>query len=755
MSGRISRKTIMGGLWTRGWVAAAVIGGATGGYAYQEPAGGTATLPAISDTTPAATRLILETLRAGNPQTANDLCKALQIALDVEEFAEARYYFQRLQSLNLDPPALLRLNQEIGSDFFLRLHAVPELAPEAPTWVDQMFAAARSASVQPERLAGLIERLNDERNEVRAQAFRDLEKTGPDGAAALLNVFADRERQAEFVNLRQALRALGESALGPLVAAAGADSLQVRYEALTALARVSRTDAYDAAVAGYFAPDSPEALREALAYAFEITYGRVPPREESLAKIRHNAQEFLGGRKRPGEEVRLDRDYPYVNVWRWDADSKSLKSAAVTSETASRMLAMDRARDLFRIDSQNPDYRLFYLVSYLDAQKRWVGPIDLLTPENLRAEFPGVAADEVDAAITEALKQNLLAAAAGGCDLLVALADGNWLCNRSGTDSGIIRAIQSGNRHVQFTALRTIATWDPQKAFPGSSYVLSSAIYLAGYGERPSALIAHPQTEFGQNLSVALSTAGVDGRTVQLGRDFFQQATSDSNIQMLWIADSVHSPDFVEIVQQLRADWRTKRTPIAILTASEQPQRARRVALRDPYTVVLPYTNDTKLVKLQVERLQGLIEPWPLSNQEGQLFAGFSGDWLERITADRQRYGYFDLAAHFDSLSDLILNPLHTRRALVILGHIATPPAQRRLVDYASQNAAPIELRQTAVAAFRTAVEHRGVLLTTAEIQQQYARYQASLSQSGESQRTLGAILDLLEKRVATGGTRE
>jgi hypothetical protein len=55
--------------------------------------------------------------------------------------------------------------------------------------------------------------------------------------------------------------------------------------------------------------------------------------------------------------------------------------------------------------------------------------------------------------------------------------------------------------------------------------------------------------------------------------------------------------------------------------------------------------------------------------------------------------------------------------------------------------------RQAAAKAFTAAVAKRGVLLTTREIGTQYDRYNASESQSKDTQQVLAAVLDAIEKK--------
>lgn len=706
--------------------------------------------PAIPETITPAARLVLESLSRSNPSTPQDLATALQSALDVEAFDHAKYFLIRLIDLRLDSASLFQLRQAFGSDLFLRINNLAPLQPEGHQFATAVFQASRTEAVSEERLDGLIRKLSDPNQNVRSQAFRDLRSTGQPAVAAMLSVFAEPEREGEFLAIREALRMMGEPAMWPLLGGVHAPVLQVRYEALTALARIRLPEAHDAAVAAYYAPDTPPRVREGVALGLEETYGKISTEAEALRVVADRAREFAKGKRRSGEEVRLDLASPYVVVWRWNDERRRLEPRNVAPATASRLIAFDRAADLYRWRPEQAEFRQFCLISYLDAEKRLAGPESKLTFPKIADAFPILTADEVDRAIGQALSLDMIPAAAGGCDLLAQIGDAAWIISSSNPQSGLLRAIQSGDRHLQFSAFRTYVELDPRAPYYGNSYVVSLATYFSGYGERPSGLVGHPQIDIAQDLAVAMRPAGVDGRAVNNGRDFLRDATTDANIRYLFISENLARTGFVDLVQQIRADWRTKRMPIGILTAANDLAPLQRIAERDSRTIVLPITLDTRLVSLQIERLRELEPVWLLSNEAAQEHGRYAVAWLKRITADRETYRYYEINTYFDTLLGLIQNPLYIEDGLEILGNIGTPQAQRYLVDYASQPTAPIEYRQKAVAAFERAVATRGLLLTTADIRLQYTRYESSRREPGESQQVLGSLLEFLENRAKT-----
>ena len=120
-------------------------------------------------------------------------------------------------------------------------------------------------------------------------------------------------------------------------------------------------------------------------------------------------------------------------------------------------------------------------------------------------------------------------------------------------------------------------------------------------------------------------------------------------------------------------------------------------------------------------------------------------EWLAKVAKNRSAYSFFDLGRHQARIQQLIYQPGFSTPVTEILANIATPQAQRQLLDFASENGLPIQQRQIAVEAFQDAVKRAGILLTTDEIMLQYNRYNASETQPKETQQLLGSVLDIIE----------
>ena len=104
-----------------------------------------------------------------------------------------------------------------------------------------------------------------------------------------------------------------------------------------------------------------------------------------------------------------------------------------------------------------------------------------------------------------------------------------------------------------------------------------------------------------------------------------------------------------------------------------------------------------------------------------------------------------DPVRHQQRLIDALQNRSITSNVLKVLGQIATPKAQKAIVDFASDNVQSIELRTEAADALEVAIKKRGILLTKADILEQFDRYNKSGPLGEPTQKILGRLLDIIE----------
>jgi hypothetical protein len=107
---------------------------------------------------------------------------------------------------------------------------------------------------------------------------------------------------------------------------------------------------------------------------------------------------------------------------------------------------------------------------------------------------------------------------------------------------------------------------------------------------------------------------------------------------------------------------------------------------------------------------------------------------------------------HFDDFDAVVLNALHSERrveeGLALAAVVKSSALQSAIYDLAANAVYPMALRNQAGDAFEESVERFGILLRGAQIQRLYDRYNQSEHEEKESQKLLGRLIDVVERKM-------
>ena len=683
-------------------------------------------------------RLIRNTLQDRNPQEPVPVAQAAEMLVNVELYDDAKAMLARLQALQLNDEQLLDLTAKIGSSFFQEIYLNRDLQPIGRAVGDYVLQGAHRGLQSPKRYDSLLRSLNSDDISARNTALRQLRTIGEPAMANILNAFTQDNRIEQFSGLRSALKALATELPQPIIAAGTANDPQVKLEAIRALAKINSKEALSVLYLAILTPNQDNLIRST---ALEILAKRAGAHIDSFQIEKWFRQETM-------EALKLKRDPVLIrqssNVWIWD--DKLQKVISQPSNTA-----LDRcrrasyfARGLYESNPLSTANRELYLMTQLELAKRVAGPNSAIDTAK-QIQKLRLTASETNALLHSAIKNELFPAAAACCEILKSMGDVSVLTQLSGNYPPLTHAILSGERSVQFAALDAIAQLDPKQAFPGSSHAVTLAVFLASGSGQPAALIGDHRLDVAQTYAATVASSGLRGEAAQTGRELFKIATTNSDIEVILIRDNITSPGFDSLIQQLRNDWRTSRTPIALLYDDARRSQRAMLRLSRNNVTAIPFTSTPSLIGSSVDQMVNQVSTFRQDHLQRNRQANVAIHWLAKIAKDRQAYSFFSLGRHQEKIRQLIYQPGFSTPVSEILSNIATPEAQRQLLDFASESGLPIEQRQQAVTAFQAAVKRVGILLTTDEILLQYNRYNASRTQPKETQQLLGSVLDIIE----------
>jgi hypothetical protein len=265
-------------------------------------------------------------------------------------------------------------------------------------------------------------------------------------------------------------------------------------------------------------------------------------------------------------------------------------------------------------------------------------------------------------------------------------------------------------------------------------------------------LIGDPRGEEAQSLVGFVNAVGYEGQGAYVGRPLAERAFANPDFAFVLIADAIDRPPVEELVQWLRRDYRTARLPVGVMARGERLLKLEDAFAGDRYTTVFPRIHSVEVCGVEVNKLLATAGRDFVDRDErlGQAQAAISS--LKTLAEQPAVFAQYNLLSQQGIVIGALDNPALTLTAAALLAHFPTAAAQTALVDFASQSNRPLAERQAAATAFAASVHARGLLLTQAQLAQQYARYNASQSADRPTQELMSSILDAVEAPALSRG---
>jgi len=649
-------------------------------------------------------------------ETPGERLQAVMTLADLGEAELATEILRELATLDLTADQRAALVGEFGTATMLRLARDQRLAADGASFADSCMAAAAQQARDPQRLAALIGDLGNRSAEIRLAARIDLADGGIVAVETLVKALARETDATQRGNLRQALMALEPLSVGPLLATLTTENPQLLASASAVLKSLQNAQALP--------------LLASSTVAERLLLQEIDRHRQGVPPFRPAANNQIG-------------------LWFWDDATAELSYEHYDQPEACILWAARLAEQLVRLDPANVTNRELALVLGLEAAKLRHGYERPLSQVPLGKYLANVLesyrgdAQAADQLLTAALDSNYPGAATAACELLGGLADVGVLYTPDGRNSPLVRALIGPHRRVSFAALTAILTLDPQKPFPGSSWVPKTLSRFANGGGPPIALVAMPAIQSAASVGGILASLGYQTDVANNPKDLIHFARQSDSLQFLLVDLAIGSPGIRELLHTLRLLPQSAGASIALLAPAGRLVEAHRLASQYDRVVAFPGAQTETAVASIAQRMNDALGRDLCSPQERTAQAEFALDQLGRLL--KQPPGFYDTEQLADVLAIALYEPSLTADAVGNLAWVGTPESQLALVDYASRAVLPIESRQAAATAFAENVRKYGILLTTNEIVRQYDRYNASHAADEATYRVLSGILDTLE----------
>lgn len=665
-----------------------------------------------------------------------DALDAVLTLINLREFEVANELFKTVTGAGLNPAEQAAFVKQFGTAKFLQLaregraHGIAGAAQFA----DQALAAAAEEAAKPENLTRLINDLKSDDPATRQAARSDLAATGLPAAQACLEALATATDKTERSHLLAAIVEISP-VVDPLLIASIADGRgHFRRDVAELAGHLHQLEAVPwLATIAAGADADPDTVATAQATLAKMSLS-LPNYDDAIAVVRRELERIDAG-------IPTDSFPNELGLW-WMFDPATNKFTSVeliSCERRSLIHARTAANFLVLPTATEADRQLA-IISAIEAAHILGKPP---TPE-IANLAKSLTTDNLNAALNEALKTNRVNAAIACAKLLGERADLAALSSLDGNSTPLAQAVAHGNRELKFAALEAIMKINPPTSYPGASYVPETLWLLAQGAGTPQAVIGAPVMAHANDWAGNLRGLGFEAIPTTTGIEIIEQATAAPRVAYVLVDSDIGRPLVRETIYQLRAQPRLARVPIAILMSNEDLLLGEQLAATDSRILAVSRPRSADAMKSIVDRLGELSDP-ELSADEKNRQAVQAVEWLGQLFGSGAPYD--ELLRDAPILEQAIYNPTLSQTALLALAHVGTAGSQRNLVDFASLESQPLELRKIAVESFAKNREQFGVLLSAAEIALQYDRYNASETASAETQQVLGAVLDILEKK--------
>jgi hypothetical protein len=669
-------------------------------------------------------------------ETPADALSAVFTLVDLREFDVAEELLKPVIDSGLSPADQAQLVREFGTARFLVLarESNEHQIDGGSQFAEAALAASATEAAKPERIHQLLADLGSDSAAVRQAARSDLAATGIPAAQAALEALAASTDKEQRTNLLAGLVEMSPT-VNPLVIAALAEGQgQFRRDVAELAGHLHLLEAIPSLATIAAGGDSdPEVVATAQAALTKMGHV-VPDAHDALAVVKRELEKI-------DADIPSDSNpYGAATWWTFTPESKKFGSRELTSCEYQTANFARITHNLLHLSSATDVDRQLAIIAALEA-----GGLLATPTQGLAAQLTSLAPDHLNSALAMAIKSDRIFAAISIAQMMAGFPNPALLESLDGTSAPLGQAIAHPNHQLKFAALTALMKINPNRSFPGASYVPEALWQLAQSAGTEQAVIGAPIMAHADNWAGNLRALDFEVSPARTGVEVVQQALAAPRVMMILVDSDIGQPLLRETIYQLRAQPRLARVPIAVLSADEDLYLGEQLAKADKRLLSVSRPRSLEAMKSVVERLMTLADP-PVPADERQANAIQAIEWLGELMANAGPYD--EMLRDANVLEKAVYNPALAETTLRALANVGTAGSQRTLVDVASQAAQPMELRRLAAQSFAINRAKFGVLLSTEEIALQYDRYNASETATADVQEILGSLLDALEKKT-------
>jgi CheY-like chemotaxis protein len=607
-----------------------------GGGLFNDPDPNSRTLESVSEgetESSPLTRQLLMQASAGNQQLAQSVSALSRTG----QWTEVDLL---LRSIAVDKiPAEERANmaKRIGPTQYLRIMSQAGVSDQAKTTLSALAKSEIERTESPQRIAAAIKQLGSDDANDHAAAARVLFA----GGNAAIGALADQLTQAQPITPADKLLPtyvrFGDGIFAPIQRYALYGDAARREKALTALGRLSPSQATLAALAAIYATDASDEERAIATQRLIDTYQQVPSLERVSAAL---TKDLLQKRD---AALLMNRDGQTQTLWTLqlstESKNQSLRSIKSTKLVAAYRDAADAAARLKRLGRHTAQAREAILAADL-AYRVMVDPQwgSLQQINAIRESF----GFDVDEALLMASVQRSVElgddAATLGLLRWIASDDqlfGTQLLQHSGaretslvrlaTDSSVAKIRYEAALAVSALASRSAANSHGRVAYAGSSRVAKTLSEMLSLEDRPQAILVETRSEVIVSIEHLLTDLGFRVTVVPSVSRLLSEINAGGDLRLILAKTQLWDMPAIELVDRVRRLPRGRRVPIILYGDDEVRLGEDRW---EAATVVIPQPATTAIMDEVLASTQRRSRLTELSALDRREFRRLADQWL-------------------------------------------------------------------------------------------------------------------------------
>ncbi len=707
-----------------------------------DSSGAAASAVATDDANP-----VVRLLRESPPQTPKQMAEGLSWVVRIKRWDEVKRLLDEIAAKKWSLAQMAELADAGEPAMWLRLSGdEAEVSDEQRLLLETIGSAQAKLASDPSYIDGWIEKLALPQAGDRRLAQLRLRAGGAVAIERLLARLLAGDATVDAGMLAGTIAESGSQGADALRAACLLNDPQRAGRVYLGIAEIPGSDFATEIAAGLASRTLSNETRSALAEVIHRRFSKLPSPDEIGSFLQRRFDDQLGEYQQERATSMVAVGETEVAIWRPTSDGQSVQAVQGSREEQQLEALARVAAQRLNLDSSTSDALVDCGAVVLQRAYR-VRPGLAFDPQHkdTLADFAPVLADDANywvRVFDRASELQLHGGAVRAVQMLEHSAAGHYLVPLD----FLTRLLGDSRPGIRYLALQQIAAIDPQQSFAGAEKSLQVAVEMARLSSGPRGLVVGMSAELRQAAQQQLEQqASAQVTTAHSARAALLALDGSEPFELVLVVDRVADQSIYELVQRLRAAERGRALPIAVMT-DELYQHERRLIAETPGVVASQLSRTPQHMQAVINQLVQRLDTRPFSAEERNSLARSAGDFLARVSGERERYAFYPISDIRSELQELNVGlPIATR--LAVLVGMGTGDSQQQLVALCSNASLTAAERLQAAQSFQLSVKRFGMNLTREQVLRVYDGYNVLGPSDSATAQSLGMVLDTIESR--------